>query len=92
MREYTCARYVIATATCVVAEKTAAAATAQWESLLADGHVTAEDIDTTPRLALVDDARDPSSWPSTTLSEAVAWCGARDRALPHLPRPGRPAP
>ena len=69
MREYTAARYVIATATfCAVAEETAAAAaaaaaaTAQWESLLADGHVTAEDIDTTPRLALVDDARDPSSW------------------------------
>ena len=64
MREYTAARYVIATATfCAVAEETAAAAaTAQWESLLADGHVTAEDIDTTPRLALVDDARSPSSW------------------------------
>ena len=63
MREYTCARYVIATtATCFVAEKTAAAATAQWESLLADGHITPEVVDTTPRLALVDDARDPSSW------------------------------
>lgn len=63
MRDYTAARYVIATATfCAVAEETAAAATAQWEKLLADRQVTDEDIDTTPRLALVDDADSPTAW------------------------------
>ena len=61
--QYTAARFVIATATfCAVAEKTAADATAQWEKLLAGNHVTADDIDTTPRLALVDDATSPTAW------------------------------
>lgn len=67
MRQYTAARFVIATATfCAVAEKTADAATAQWEKFLAGDHVTADDIDTTPRLALVDDATSPTAWAIVT--------------------------
>lgn len=63
MREFIAARYVIATDTfCAVAEETPEAATAQWEHLLARHDVTAEDIDTTPRLALVDDAESPTCW------------------------------
>lgn len=67
MRQYTAARFVIATATfCAVAEKTSDAATAQWEKLLAGDHVTADGIDTTPRLALVDDATSPTAWAIVT--------------------------
>lgn len=63
MREYTAARFVIATATfCAVAAETRESATAEWERLLADRQVTADDIDTTPRLALVDDPQSPAAW------------------------------
>lgn len=63
MRDFAAARYVIATDTfCAVAEETPEAATAAWEKLLARDHVTEDGIDTTPRLALVDDPESPKCW------------------------------
>ena len=63
MREYIEARYIIATDTfCAVAEKTPEAARTAWEGLLAAHEVTADGIDTTPRLALVDDPESPRAW------------------------------
>ena len=63
MRDFTAARYVIATDTfCAVAEETPEAATAAWEKLLASNDVTEDGIDTTPRLALVDDPESPKCW------------------------------
>lgn len=63
MREFIAARFLIATNTfCAVSEETAAAATAEWKRLLAAHEVTEDDIDTTPRLALVDDIESPTCW------------------------------
>lgn len=85
MREYTTARFVIANDTiCAVAEETEAAASAEWQRLVADNHVTEEGIDATPRLALVDAPEAPTCWALVDTYYRIRHVGERGANAYHV--------